>query len=93
MLLKNIWKYPPVPVFGDNGEVIEAVHFIRDITERKLMEEGRRKADAQLRDALRFNQEVISNAERRRGCLRYAIAIPGMEHVYGEPDRDEEERM
>jgi PAS domain S-box-containing protein len=50
------------PVFGDNGEIIEAVHFIRDITERKLMEEGRRKANAELRDALRFNQEVILNA-------------------------------
>jgi PAS domain S-box-containing protein len=50
------------PVFGDNGEIIEVVHFIRDITERKLMEEGRRKANAELRDALRFNQEVILNA-------------------------------
>jgi PAS domain S-box-containing protein len=50
------------PVFDDNGEIIETVHFIRDITMRKMMEEGRRKSDTQLRDALRFNQEVISNA-------------------------------
>jgi len=50
------------PVFGDNGEIIEVVHFIRDITKRKLMDELRRKSDTQLRDALRFNQEVISNA-------------------------------
>jgi len=50
------------PVFGDNGEIIEVVHFIRDITNRKLMEELRRKSGTQLQDALRFNQEVISNA-------------------------------
>jgi PAS domain S-box-containing protein len=50
------------PVFGDNGEVIEVVHFIRDITERRLMEEGRKKSNAELRDALRFNQEIILNA-------------------------------
>jgi PAS domain S-box-containing protein len=50
------------PIFDDNGEIIEAVHFMRDITVRKLIEEGRKKASAQLRDSLRFNQEVILNA-------------------------------
>ncbi|MDD5010875.1 MAG: PAS domain S-box protein, partial [Phycisphaerae bacterium] len=50
------------PVLNDNGEIADVVHFIRDITKRKLVEEGRRRTDVQLRDALRFNQEVISNA-------------------------------
>ena len=50
------------PVLGDKGEVVEAVHIIRDITERKLMEEARKKADTQLQNALKFNQEIISNA-------------------------------
>jgi PAS domain S-box-containing protein len=50
------------PVLDDKGEVAETVHFIRDITKRKLMEEGRRRTDVQLRDSLRFTQEVISSA-------------------------------
>ena len=50
------------PIFDDKGEVIEAAHFIKDITERKLMEEARKKADAELRNALEFNEEIISNA-------------------------------
>ncbi|MFA5293499.1 MAG: PAS domain-containing protein [Phycisphaerae bacterium] len=50
------------PVFDDDGKIIETVHFIRDITRRKLMEELRRKSSTQLQDALRFNQEIITNA-------------------------------
>lgn len=50
------------PVLDEDGEIDEVVHFIRDITKRKLMEEGRRRTDVQLRDSLRFNEEVISNA-------------------------------
>lgn len=50
------------PVLNDKGEITETIHFIRDITKRRLLEEGRRRTDVQLRDALRFNQEVISNA-------------------------------
>jgi len=50
------------PVLDDNKEVVEVVHFMRDITKRKLLEEGRRRTDVQLRDALRFNQEIISSA-------------------------------
>jgi PAS domain S-box-containing protein len=50
------------PIFNDKGEVIEAVHIMRDITERKLMEEARKKADVQLRNVSEFSQEVILNA-------------------------------
>ena len=60
--LKKHLEVSTFPIFDDKGEVIEAVHFIRDITERKLMEEARRKADILLQNALKFNQEIISNA-------------------------------
>jgi PAS domain S-box-containing protein len=76
--LKRHLEISTCPVFDDNGEIIETVHFIRDITMRKMMEEGRRKSDTQLRDALRFNQEVISNAsaglivyDRELKCLEW----------------------
>jgi len=59
--LKIYLEISTFPVFGDKGEVIEAVHFIRDITERKLTEKVSRKNDNLLKNALKFNQEVISN--------------------------------
>jgi PAS domain S-box-containing protein len=80
------------PVLGDNGEITEVVHFIRDITRRKLMEEGRRRTDIQLRDALRFNQEVISNASVGvivyDEQLRYAEWNAFMEEMTGMKKKD-----
>jgi PAS domain S-box-containing protein len=61
-VLKKHLEVSTLPIFGDNGEVIEAVHFIRDITERKLLEEARKKTDILLQNALRFNSNIISNA-------------------------------
>ncbi len=50
------------PILGDNGEIVEAVHYVRDITKQKLMEEARKKTDTLLQNALKFNSDIISNA-------------------------------
>lgn len=80
------------PVLDDNGEVTETVHFMRDITRRKLMEDGRRRTDIQLRDALRFNQEVISDASVGvivcDEQLRYAEWNTFMENMTGMKKKD-----
>ncbi len=80
------------PVFGDNKEIVETVHFIRDITSRKLLEEGRRNADTQLRDVSRFNQEIISNAGVGVVVydlqLRYMEWNPFMENMTGKKKGD-----
>jgi len=60
--LKKHLEISTFPVFGDDGEVIEAVHYVRDITERKMLEEARKKSDTLLQNALRFNSDIISNA-------------------------------
>jgi PAS domain S-box-containing protein len=60
--LKKHLEVSTSPILDDNGKVIKVMHFIRDITGRKLMEEARKKADILLQNALKFNQDVISNA-------------------------------
>ncbi|MBN1392760.1 MAG: PAS domain S-box protein [Sedimentisphaerales bacterium] len=60
--LKKHLEVSTFPVFNDNGELVEAVHYVRDITERKLLDEARKKTDVLLQNALKFNSDIISNA-------------------------------
>jgi PAS domain S-box-containing protein len=60
--LKKHLEVSTFPIFDDKGKVVEAVHIMRDITIRKLLEETRKKTDTMLQNALKFNSDIISNA-------------------------------
>ena len=79
---KDIWIRISVdPIFDDKGNLIRSVHVIRDITERKRIEEKLQAYQEQLR-SLASQLSLVEERERRRIAIDTCTTISARPWLY-----------
>ena len=78
------------PIFNDKGEVMACVHVVRDITERKRMEEALERSEERLRSVVQTAKDAISITDSRGNIIFWNGAAEAMfgytsDEIIGKP--------
>ena len=66
------------PIFNDKGEVMACVHVVRDITERKRLEEAVERSEERLRSVVQTAKDAISITDSRGNIIFWNGAAEAM---------------